>query len=128
MTIECMNILAAWSDKWDLMNRKFEILNLARLQTFLTCDLKVSFESINTPRYLYSGTTCTFSPATKTSDLLFATLDLEKNIATVLLTMSFKQHWFSHSVTWTIDCVSLAAACVVFINDRIICIHLNGNI
>lgn len=60
--------------------------------TFWICDLKLTFESNRIIRYFSSDTThnFSFSPATETSVCIFVILDLEKNIATVLFTLSFR--------------------------------------
>ena len=60
--IECIYILAAWGDSWCLMLLKFERLNFTLSQTLFSWDLNESLESIIMPRYLYSVTTCNFSP------------------------------------------------------------------
>ncbi len=73
--------------RWHI-NLKFDKLNLTRL----TCALNESLESIRTPRYLYSDTTCNLSPDTNTSGTTLKSLVLVINIHTVLEMFNCKQH------------------------------------
>ncbi|KAL7374474.1 hypothetical protein ABVT39_001369 [Epinephelus coioides] len=70
-TIAKKYILADSVENESLMNLKFDKLNLTLFLTFLMWVLKLRFESMCSPRYLYSVTTCTLSPETKTSGITF---------------------------------------------------------
>ncbi len=101
--------------KYGLMCLKLARLYLMVLATFLTCFLKVKFESKIIPRYLKSDTTMSFSPSLKTSACCTIEDLLEKNIQTVLLMLRCRSDVLSfRSVErWAVFDSSTRGQCVL---------------
>ncbi len=108
--------------KYGLMCLKLARLYLMVLATFLTCFLKVKFESKIIPRYLKSDTTMSFSPSIKTSACCTIEDLLEKNIQTVLLMLRCRSDIFSHSETCTSASVNLVV-CSWYANKELYHLH-----
>ncbi len=102
--------------RWHInMNKsKFWQTKFDPVTELLTWALNESLESIRTLRYLYSHTTCSLSPDTKTSGTTLELLVLvkkTKNIHTILEIFNYKKQCSSQAVPWTNESVSSFATC-----------------